>query len=229
MGRVIRHACVVCGAPFRWQPNSHILTCTSHRFEVVTIPPTPRKPMRPNTSCIVCNKPLYRAPWKLRTRRYAACHPHRGEAQQIVGRTAAQISAWELLHAKQKLASRKAAPPPPPVVALQITPSPSSVILREVSEKHSISVSQLKTREYSNPAMFAARSEAACRLREERGLTPGQIGIMLGGRDHTTIMRMIDSAFRKKTTERSKAYLRRPKSTAIALDDSACIKQESVA
>jgi hypothetical protein len=216
---VIRHTCVICDTSIHWRPNSIRRTCTAHRFEVITMPDKLRSTVQPipNTSCIVCGVRLYRTPNELKRARFVSCKSHQGEAQQMVGRTSAQISAFEFLQAKQRLLRREAAPPPPPVVAPHITPSPSSVILCEVSEKHGFSVSELKGSERSNPETFAARSEAARRLRDERKLTPGQIGVMLGGRDSTTIMRMLDDSFRAKTNERSLRRIR-TKSNAVTKD-----------
>jgi hypothetical protein len=41
----------------------------------------------PNTSCLLCSKPLYRRPYELARRRYAACMKCRSEAQKVAGIT----------------------------------------------------------------------------------------------------------------------------------------------
>ena len=44
----------------------------------------------PNTSCLLCGKPLYRRPSEAAKSRYAACMAHRAEAQKVAGITDAQ-------------------------------------------------------------------------------------------------------------------------------------------
>lgn len=44
----------------------------------------------PNTSCILCGKPLYRRPYEMAQTRYAACMAHRAMAQSVVGVTERQ-------------------------------------------------------------------------------------------------------------------------------------------
>lgn len=44
----------------------------------------------PNTSCILCGKPLYRRPYELAKTRFAACMAHRAQAQSVVGVTESQ-------------------------------------------------------------------------------------------------------------------------------------------
>lgn len=44
----------------------------------------------PNTSCVICGKPLYRRPFELARIRYAACMTHREQAKVEIGVTDAQ-------------------------------------------------------------------------------------------------------------------------------------------
>lgn len=50
----------------------------------------------PNTSCLLCGKPLYRRPYELAKTRYAACMACRSEAQKVAGITDAQQAALAL-------------------------------------------------------------------------------------------------------------------------------------
>jgi len=50
----------------------------------------------PNTSCVICDRPLYRRPSDMARARYAACMEHRALAQKVIGITAAQKAALEL-------------------------------------------------------------------------------------------------------------------------------------
>lgn len=73
-------------------------------------------------------------------------------------------------------------------------PSPfrHSTIMREVANKH-----QITKQELIGPArtkrFVAARNEVSFRLRYELGLSTPRIGLLLGDRDHTTIMHAIRS------------------------------------
>lgn len=50
----------------------------------------------PNTSCVVCDKPLYRRPSDMARTRYAACMEHRVQAQTEAGITDVQLAALAL-------------------------------------------------------------------------------------------------------------------------------------
>lgn len=50
----------------------------------------------PNTTCVLCHKPLYRRPTELAKIRYAACMSCRSTAQSVVGVTAAQRAGLAL-------------------------------------------------------------------------------------------------------------------------------------
>lgn len=50
----------------------------------------------PNTSCVVCAKPLYRRPGEMARVRYAACIAHRAQAQSVVGITPKQEAGLRL-------------------------------------------------------------------------------------------------------------------------------------
>jgi hypothetical protein len=54
----------------------------------------------PNTSCLLCAKPLYRRPFEMAKTRYAACMECRSEAQKVAGITAAQHLALGLARKK---------------------------------------------------------------------------------------------------------------------------------
>jgi hypothetical protein len=100
----------------------------------------------------------------------------------------------------------KAAPEPPepvleqPVVEThrkdwlwlsQLTEMPSLTILREVSEKHGMTIRNMKSQ--SREIQFVkARQEAAYRLKFELNYSLTQIGRLLGKRDHTTILHAIN-------------------------------------
>ena len=88
--------------------------------------------------------------------------------------------------------------PPQPVVEAYESPkpafehpeTPSFRIMREVSEKHEMTIRQMKgdSRKFR---FVKARQEAAYRLRLELGYSLPQIGRLLGKRDHTTILHAI--------------------------------------
>ena len=50
----------------------------------------------PNTSCLLCGKPLYRRPYEMAKARYSACMACRSEAQKVAGITDAQQTALAL-------------------------------------------------------------------------------------------------------------------------------------
>ena len=69
--------------------------------------------------------------------------------------------------------------------------TPSQTVLREVAEKHNMSVRQVQSA-VRLKAYVEARQEAAYRLNTELGFSLKQIGNMLGRRDHTTILHAIN-------------------------------------
>lgn len=77
---------------------------------------------------------------------------------------------------------------------------PPIQIIADVAASRGITMAALRAPGRKGGApMFEARSEAARRLRTERGLSLNQIGRYLGGRHHTVVLRMIDEAFRQRT------------------------------
>ena len=70
-------------------------------------------------------------------------------------------------------------------------------ILREIAAEHSVTLSELRSRKRLN-GLTAIRRIAAKRLRTERKLSLNQIGLLLGGRNHSCIYRMIDDAYRER-------------------------------
>jgi hypothetical protein len=69
--------------------------------------------------------------------------------------------------------------------------TPAQTILREVAEKHNMSVKQIQSASRTK-AYVGARQEASYRLNTELGFSLKQIGNMLGRRDHTTILHAIN-------------------------------------
>lgn len=71
-----------------------------------------------------------------------------------------------------------------------ISETPAQAILREVAEKHNMSVKQVQSTARLKE-FVAARQEASYRLNKELGFSLKQIGNMLGRRDHTTVLHAI--------------------------------------
>lgn len=63
----------------------------------------------------------------------------------------------------------------------------SAEIIAQVAHKHGLRVAEVKGDTRTVP-IVAARQEAYWRLREERQLSWAQIGKLLGGKDHTTVL-----------------------------------------
>ena|ERR1700722_9686529 len=89
---------------------------------------------------------------------------------------------------------------------------PSLQVLAEVAAAHGITMELLRGRVRglsdklkgpSQSMLFAARQDAARRLRTERGLSFKQIGRFLGGRDHSSVIRMIDENYRQRHIARN--------------------------
>lgn len=100
----------------------------------------------------------------------------------------------------RKVPKAPAVDPPKPVLAvaaeepgefygpfLRIPPAPWEIILREVSDKHGISIIDIKSDRRSVP-LVRARHEAMYRMSKETLLSYPQIGRRLGGKDHTTVL-----------------------------------------
>jgi hypothetical protein len=76
-----------------------------------------------------------------------------------------------------------------------LTPQPDAhikrdIILSEVAKKHGVSVDDIKGKS-RKPYISNARFEAAYRLRREVGFSFNRIGIILGRRDHSTIIHAV--------------------------------------
>jgi chromosomal replication initiation ATPase DnaA len=82
-------------------------------------------------------------------------------------------------------------PRPRDVLAIEGSPEApaktAKMIVSEVCVKHRVTPSEIKSARRST-SVVRARHEACYRLSKETSLTLGQIGISLGGRDHTTVI-----------------------------------------
>jgi hypothetical protein len=84
-------------------------------------------------------------------------------------------------------------PIPEPVVVVIVPPkepvllTPVQQILKEVAEKHGVTVKDIKGK-CRKLKCIRPRHEAAYRIRMEQGFSLPQIGRVLGFRDHTTIL-----------------------------------------
>jgi hypothetical protein len=78
---------------------------------------------------------------------------------------------------------------------------PHIYIMREVAEKHGMTLAELRAKD-KIPERSAARIEAAKRLAAERGLDATVIGRLLGGRTVWTIKYMIRDEWRERRKER---------------------------
>jgi hypothetical protein len=68
--------------------------------------------------------------------------------------------------------------------------TPAQTVLREVSEKHGLTVREIQSVVRLKPYVLA-RQEASYRLNKELGFSLAQVGRMLGKRDHTTVLNAI--------------------------------------
>jgi chromosomal replication initiation ATPase DnaA len=86
---------------------------------------------------------------------------------------------------------------------------PAIQVLADVAAAHGLTLQELRApgRKGGTP-LFLARRDAARRLRDERGLSAAQIGRFLGGRDHSTIYRMLDDDYRQRHMTRIAARQR---------------------
>ena len=94
-------------------------------------------------------------------------------------------------------------PTPKPVVVDEMTRKlrPRQIITA-VAEAHGLEPAKLVSKRFRGGAReFQARQEIAKRLRFECGMSYPQIGRVMR-RDHTTVMRMVDDAFRARHMER---------------------------
>lgn len=72
----------------------------------------------------------------------------------------------------------------------EIPETPAQTVLREVSEKHGLTVREIQSVVRLKPYVLA-RQEASYRLNKELGFSLAQVGRMLGKRDHTTVLNAI--------------------------------------
>jgi hypothetical protein len=77
--------------------------------------------------------------------------------------------------------------------------TPAQTVLREVSEKHGLTVRQIQSIVRLKPYVLA-RQEASYRLNTELGFSLAQVGRMLGKRDHTTVLNAIQM-YKKNLTK----------------------------
>jgi hypothetical protein len=77
--------------------------------------------------------------------------------------------------------------PVEPPAPLSPTETPVRRILSEVAKKHCVLVSDIQGRSHKKKFVWP-RQEAAYRMSVELKFSLGQIGRVLGGRDHTTIL-----------------------------------------
>ena len=111
-----------------------------------------------------------------------------------------KMHTLEELHAHYKAVRERlngprlvVAPPAPPVepvvVSAPILPAETPVrrILSEVAKRHCVLVSDIQGRSHKKKFVWP-RQEAAYRMSVELKFSLGQIGRVLGGRDHTTIL-----------------------------------------
>ena len=66
-----------------------------------------------------------------------------------------------------------------------VTKRPAAPLLAEICEKHALHLSDIRSK-CRGKHLIPARFEACYRLRAECHLSWGQIGRMLGGRDHSS-------------------------------------------
>ena len=82
-------------------------------------------------------------------------------------------------------------PPPPPVFVVADLPlTPAQNIIKEVADKHGVTVAQIKNHSHKMK-IVKARQEAAYRMKTELLLSLPKIGRVMGKRDHTTILHAI--------------------------------------
>lgn len=87
-----------------------------------------------------------------------------------------------------------------------ISQTPSQAILSEVSQKHEMTIQEMKSK--SRELRFVkARQEAAYRLNSELRYSLTQIGRLLGKRDHTTILHAINR-YKKNLAEGTDPWAR---------------------
>ena len=90
-------------------------------------------------------------------------------------------------------------------------------IIRQVCNKHRVSLDDMKT-PCRKAEFVAARREAASRLRAEAGLSIPQIGLLLGGRDHSTVINLLRSKGMQTPTRKPPRVERKPQDRRIYVD-----------
>lgn len=146
-------------------------------------------------TCIICGVELKRRPWELRKQKFVCCREHLTAALSLVAKR-------EYEKKKQEAAIK-------PFFSSTIRPSPATAILIEVATKYGILLCELRARgrgpryrwyrqRGDRMTMFKIRQEAACRLRNELHLSLNTIGRLLGGREHTSILRMVSETRRQR-------------------------------
>lgn len=83
-------------------------------------------------------------------------------------------------------------------------------IIREVSDQYGVSVETMRGKKHAR-LLFDARRDIYRRLREERSLSFNQIGIIMGGRDHTSIIHALNRERRARDIERIEAHKEKTK------------------
>ena len=78
----------------------------------------------------------------------------------------------------------------PVLVHVEIPPTPAQAILKDVAEKHGVTVTEIKNHSHKMK-IVKARQEAAYRMKTELCLSLPKIGRVMGKRDHTTILHAI--------------------------------------
>ncbi len=100
--------------------------------------------------------------------------------------------------------SLRVEPPAPPPAAVRAPTIPFTAILQQVAEKHAVPIHEITGARRTKRIAYA-RQEVMYRARAETRLSTPQIGMRLGGRDHTTVIYGI-AAFARRT-----GYPYRPK------------------
>lgn len=83
--------------------------------------------------------------------------------------------------------SLRVEPPAPPPAAARPPATPFTAILQQVAEKHAVPIHEITGARRTKRIAYA-RQEVMYRARAETRLSTPQIGMRLGGRDHTTVI-----------------------------------------
>lgn len=122
--------------------------------------------------------------WKeIRNLRMMAGKLHTPNIAAILGRTPRGVrhKAFDLC------ISLRVEPPTPPPAAVCAPTIPFTAILQQVAEKHAVPVHEITGARRTKRVAYA-RQEVMYRARKETRLSTPQIGTLLGGRDHTTVI-----------------------------------------